>query len=236
MCVVLTFYFTNLKADYASAVYRSYINNNMTQWRKVIDEMSEVKGKSNEFLMELINYQYGYIAWCIGEGDRELAEKYLSEAENNLQEIENKSVKLSLVYSYKSAFYAYRIGLNRLRAPFLGPRTVKFAQMAIEHDKENPYGYIQYGNSQFYMPAVFGGSKKVALQYFKTAEKLMESDQEKIKENWNYLNLLAFIAITYTEINDYAMAKAYYDKILKIEPDFLWVKDELYPALLNKIK
>jgi tetratricopeptide (TPR) repeat protein len=108
--------------------------------------------------------------------------------------------------------------------------------MAIEHDKENPYGYIQYGNSQFYMPAVFGGSKKVALQYFKTAEKLMESDQEKIKENWNYLNLLAFIAITYTEINDYAMAKAYYDKILKIEPDFLWVKDELYPALLNKTK
>jgi hypothetical protein len=88
MCVVLTFYFTNLKADYASAVYRSYINNNMTQWRKVIDEMSEVKGKSNEFLMELINYQYGYIAWCIGEGYRELAEKYLSEAENNLQEIE----------------------------------------------------------------------------------------------------------------------------------------------------
>jgi len=31
-------------------------------------------------------------------------------------------------------------------------------------------------------------------------------------------------------------AKKYYEKILKIEPEFLWVKNELYPQLLKKIK
>lgn len=232
-CILLIFCFSDLKGDYKSAIYDSYIGNNMVKWRAVIDEMNEERNKSNEFILELINYQYGYIAWCIGEGHHEMGEKYLSIAENNLEYLENISFKLSLVYSYRSAFYGYRIGLNRLRAPFLGPRSVKYAKMAIELDPQNPYGYIQYGNSQFYMPAIFGGSKTLALEYFEKAEKLMEADKEKIKEDWNYLNLLAFIGRVYTETGDFNMAKAYYDKILKIEPSFLWVKNELYPELLK---
>jgi hypothetical protein len=32
------------------------------------------------------------------------------------------------------------------------------------------------------------------------------------------------------------MAKEYYEIILKKEPDFIWVKDELYPDLLIKIE
>ena len=236
VCVILTFWFTGVKGDYQSAVYRSYINDDMVHWRRVIDEMNAEKNKSNEFLMELINYQYGYIAWSIGEGRHDLAEKYLSLAENNLEDLENKSFRLSHVYSYKSALYGFRIGLSRLRAPFLGPKSVKFANMAIELDQQNPYGYIQYGNTQFYMPAVFGGSKRVALQYFKKAEDLMESDEEKIEEDWNYLNLLTMIAKAYTELDDHTMAKTYYEKILNIEPGFLWVKNELYPELLNKTK
>jgi tetratricopeptide (TPR) repeat protein len=234
VCILLIICFTDIQANYKSAIYESYIGNNMVQWKAVIDEMNAVRNKSNEFLLELINYQYGYIAWCIGEGHHEMGEKYLSLAEDNLEYLENRSYKLSLVYSYKSAFNGYKIGLNRLRAPFLGPRSVKYAKMAIESDPKNPYGYIQYGNSQFYMPPIFGGSKTLALEYFTKAEKLMQADKEKIKEDWNYLNLLAFIGKAYTGTGDYKLAKAYYDKILEIEPNFLWVKNELYPELLNK--
>jgi tetratricopeptide (TPR) repeat protein len=236
ICVVLAFAFTGLKGDYQSAVYRSYINGNMDQWKKVIDEMNAEKNRNDEFLLELVNYQYGFIAWCIGEGKHDLAEKYLSLAEENLEYLENKSFKLSHVYSYKSAFYGFRIGLSRLRAPFLGPRSVRLARMAMEVDPQNPNGYIQYGNAQYFMPAMFGGSKSVALQYYTKAEVLMESDTKKSNEDWNYLNLLSMIAKSYTELEDYAMAKTYFEKILKIEPGFLWVKNELYPKLLNKIK
>jgi tetratricopeptide (TPR) repeat protein len=234
--ILLIFCITDINADYKSAIYDSYIGNNMVQWRAVIDKMNAERNKSNEFILELINYQYGYIAWCIGEGHHETGEKYLTLAENNLDYLENRSFKLSLVYSYRSALNGYKIGLNRLKAPFLGPRSVKYAKMAMELDPQNPYGYIQYGNSQFYMPAIFGGSKTLALEYFKKAEKLMEANKEKIKKDWNYLNLLAFIGKAYTETGDYYMAKEYYEKVLKIEPGFLWVKNELYPELLNKAK
>jgi tetratricopeptide (TPR) repeat protein len=233
VCILSIICFSSLKGEYRSLVYRSFITSNMDLWKTVIDEMSGEKHKTNDFMLELINYQYGYIAWCIGEGHHRLAEEYLKKAETILQVLEERAYRLSHVYSYKSAFYAYRIGLNRLKAPFLGPRTVRYANMAIELDPKNPYGYIQYGNALFYMPAVFGGSKAAALEYFIKAEVLMEPNKEK---NWNYLNLLTFIAINYTELDDFEMAKAYYEMILTIEPDFSWVKDELYPAFLKKIE
>ena len=64
----------------------------------------------------------------------------------------------------------------------------------------------------------------------------MERNPKETIEDWNYLSLLSMIAKTYTELKDFNQAKSYYEKILKIEPDFLWVKNELYPDLLKKIK
>lgn len=234
--IILIFCFTGSKASYKSDIYNAYISNNMTKWVNVIDEMHLKKNKSNEFLMELVNYQYGYIAWCIGVEKDDLAKKYLGLAEKNLEILEKANYKLSLVNSYKSAFYGYKIGLNKVKAPFYGPKSVEFAELAMKQDKNNPFGFIQYGNAQYFMPAVFGGSKTLALEYFKKAEKLMELASYERKEDWNYLNLLTLIGQAYTETNNLELAKAYYEKILKIEPNYSWVKTELYPQLLKKIK
>jgi hypothetical protein len=227
---------SGLQASNKMDIYQAYIINDMKAWEKKIVEMNLQNGKSNEFIMELVNYQYGYIAWCIGNDKDDAAEKYLDLAEKNLSILEKAVYKLSLVNSYKSAFYGYRIGLNKFRAPFIGPKSVECAKLAIKLDDKNPYGYIQYGNSQYYMPTVFGGSKSVALEYYQKAEKLMELDENQIKNDWNYLSLLSIIAQAHTALKDYGSAKYYYDKILKIEPNFLWVKNELYPQLIKKMK
>jgi len=101
---------------------------------------------------------------------------------------------------------------------------------------QNPMGYIQYGNSQFYMPPIFGGSKKEAVEHFIKAEKLMEKDKSKTENDWNYLSLLALIGQSYFAMEDYTNAKIYYDKALTVEPNFLWVKKELLPQLMGKMK
>jgi tetratricopeptide (TPR) repeat protein len=121
-----------------------------------------------------------------------------------------------------------------MKAPFLGPKSIKHSKLAMEQNPENPMGYIQYGNSQFYMPPVFGGSKQEAINHFKKAELLMENGN--IKNDWNYLSLLALIGQSYSALNDYKNAKMYYEKALKTEPNFLWVKKELMPELLKKMK
>ena len=84
------------------------------------------------------------------------------------------------------------------------------------------------------MPAIFGGSKNVALEYFQKAEQLMEMNNKILMQDWNYLSLLSMIALTYEELKQFGEAKKYYEKILKTEPGFQWVKNVLYPAIIKK--
>jgi tetratricopeptide (TPR) repeat protein len=198
--------------------------------------MHGVKQKSTDYILELVNYQYGYIAWCVGNQKPDEAKKYLAQAENYLSILEKYPKNLSMVNAYKSAFYGYRMGLNKLLAPSLGRKSVDCANLSIEQDKENPYGYIQLGNIQFYMPPIFGGSKKEALGYYLKAMKIMEKNASGISENWNYLNLLTSIAQSYYYLGDYMTSKYYLDKMLKIEPGFKYVNNELYPQVINKMK
>jgi tetratricopeptide (TPR) repeat protein len=228
--------FLDVRATYKSDIYNAYISNNMDKWKTTIDAMNRQQNRSNEFVLELLNYQYGYIGWCIGNKKNKLAEEFIELGQKSIQMLEKNNYKISMVNSYKSAFYGFRIGLNKLQAPFIGPKSVECSKLAMKQDDKNPYGYIQFGNSEYYMPAMFGGSKKVALEYYEKALKLMEANSAQAKEDWNYLSLLTIIAEAYTELENYKSAKSIYEKILKIEPNFLWVKNGLYPSLLKKIK
>ena len=226
----------SLKAGNKSDIYSAYIGNDMARWKTTINQMNSVEPKSNDFLLELVNYQYGYIAWCIGNNKADDARKYLKLAEANLQKLSSELSNTSMVNAYKAAFYGYKIGLNKLSAPFNGPKSMNCAKIAMESDKENPFAYVQYANIQFYMPEMFGGSKKEALEYFAKAQELMERNRDNLKGNWNYLSLLIVIAESYAYINDYKSSLNYMDMILKIEPDFSYVKDELYPQVMKKYK
>jgi len=234
--MLMVFLSANARAGYKSEIYAAYVNNNMANWKNIIDKMHLVKPKSTDYVLELVNYQYGYIAWCVGNHKNDEAKKYLAQAENYLSILEKNPKNLSLVNAYKSAFYGYKIGLNKLMAATFGRRSVDCANLAIKQDEENPYGYIQLGNIQFYMPPIFGGSKKEALGYYLKAMKIMEKDAANISENWNYLNLLTSIAQSYYYLGDYVTSKYYLDKMLKIEPGFKYVNNELYPQVINKMK
>lgn len=234
--LLMFFSYSTVTASYKSDVYKAYIGNDMMLWKKVIDEMHQQEVKSNDFRIELINYLYGYIGWCIGNKKSELAEQYILLGELNISILEKSGYNPSLVNSYKSAFYGYQIGLNIFKAPFIGPKSIDCAKLSIEQDDKNPYGYIQIAHSQYYMPAAFGGSKSEALKYYIKAEQIMEKNEQHIKGDWNYLSLLSMIGKAYTELFDYKNAQEYYQKTLRVEPNFLWVKNELYPELLEKIK
>ncbi len=236
--IIAILVFTVVSSGWASSfknkIYDAYISNNMPKWKTTIDEMENSKRIDTDFLMELVNFQYGYIAYCIGVDKMDEADKYLELAEENLEKLGKTGGESSIISAYKSAFYGYEIGINKLKAPFIGPKNIKYSMLSMKQNPQNPMGYIQYGNSQFYMPPVFGGSKKEAVEHFKIAEKLMEKDKTQLENDWNYLSLLALIGQSYFEMEDYENAKFYYQKALQVEPNFLWVKKDLLPQLLRK--
>ena len=234
--ILLIFSWVGAEASYKTEIYQAYISNNMKQWKSVMDKMNRETNRNNDFLLELINYQYGYIGWCVANKQNKQAKEVLALAEKNIEILEKSNYKPSMLNAYNSAFYGYKIGLNKLLAPFIGPKSVDSANKAIQLDENNPHGYIQTGNSEFFRPPAFGGSKSVALENYKKAEALMERKPEMIKNDWNYLSLLALIVMSHRELKQYEQARFYCEKALKTEPGFLWVKLDLYPEIKNLIK
>lgn len=236
--ILILLFITSLqvKADYKSEIYSAYINNRMYQWKSIIDRMNSLPVKSDELLLELVDYQYGYIGYCLGFEKKEEARTYLNSAQKNLNILENNKDYLSVINAYKSAFYGFRIGLNPITAPVNGLKSIDCAKNAIKLDPGHYLGYVQQGNIQFYMPSTFGGSKKEALQHYLKARELLEKEPGFITGNWNYLSLLVVIGQTYTYLKDYSSAQKVYEFILRTEPGFTYIRDDLYPKLLKQMQ
>jgi tetratricopeptide (TPR) repeat protein len=208
----------------------------MVLWKDVIDRMDAIKGKSIEILLELVNYQYGYIAYCIGYNKKDEAGEYLDLAQKNIKLLEEKNYDPSTINAYTSAFYSFRVGLNSIIAPVIGIKSIESAWRAVELDSENYFGHVQLGNIEFYMPSAFGGSKKEALIHYLKAKELLERNPEDTVMNWNYLSLLLAIGQSHYYLHDYASARKVYEMILELEPGFLYVRNELLPEVMKKIE
>lgn len=225
-----------LKGNFRTEIYSAYISDKMDLWKNVIERMDTVQDKSNEFLLELVNYQYGYIGYCIRFEKKEEAKIILGFAQKNIEILEKQKYNLPIINSYKSAFYGFRISLNPISAPFLKQKCIDCAEIAIKIDPESYLGYMQFGNIKFNMPSAFGGSKEEALEYYLKAKELIEKNPESLSGDWNYMNLLITIGQTYTSLEDYASARKTYREILGLEPGFIYVKDDLYPKVLIQLE
>ena len=228
--------FLQLTGQFRSEVYKAYIYDHMEQWKSAIDRMEATMVKNDEFLQELVNYQYGYIGYCIEFKKTEAAKKYYNQANENVEKLEKSGYSISTVNSYKSALYGIRISFNKFSAPFNGPKSLDYAETALKQDSSNYLANIQYGNALANMPEAFGGSKSEALKYYLRAKQIFERNPALISQNWNYMNLMILIARTYSNLKDYSSAKSVYENILAREPCFIYVKNELYPKLLEEMK
>lgn len=217
-----------------STIYNCYINSQMPVWKSCIDRLDSQVVHDKGLLPELINYQYGYIGWCLENNQKEQAITYLKRAGENVENLDEMQMDPALVNAYKAAFLGFHIAINKFSAPLLGPKSAEFARQAVLLNPTEPFGYIQSGNVQLHTPALLGGSKKEALAQFLKAKSLMEKKPDEVQGDWNYLYLLTQIAKTYESLREVAKAKLMYEEILRIEPGFKLIRDDLYPKLINK--
>lgn len=220
-------------------IYDAYINGDMKTWRRVMLEFAETRPQTTEQKLELVSYYYGYTAWYIGNEKGKQALNYIAAAEQILDDIfSHQGVDAKIIataHAYQGAFIGYKIGLSPLKAPFFGPKSIKHTKCAFELDPDNIQAYIDFGNSLFYRPAILGGDKSSAIIHYKRAVLLFEA-QKEFDGDWRYLNLLSTLGQALEEVEQYDEALDIYEKILRIEPDFIWVRDELLPALRMKIQ
>ena len=224
------------ESPYRKVIYNSFVNRQMYKWEAVLRTMDAVNEPTSiEQKLEHIDYYYGYIAHLIGKKQFNEADEELIKANRLVDNLIKISPKNATAYAYKGAFIGLKIATNRLKSVYLKPESNAYINKALELDPQNSQAHIDKGNMLFYAPRIIGGDKKNALNYYLRAMQLIEKNKDT-NQNWRYLNLLTIIGIAYEKIDMLAEAKLAYEKALRKEPNYKWVKDDLYPNLLAKIK
>lgn len=224
------------RGQYRDIIYQAYIGDDMTPWKEAIDEMESSSNKEDAFRMELLNYEYGYIGYCLGIDNYSQAKKYIGKAEIHMDILEEKGYDLSSLYAYRSAFVGFQIGLKPYKAPFLGPNSVKMAEKAVTINPQNYLGHLQLANILYWTPPLFGGSKTEAVEKYILTLNYYRNSNPHQTGDWNYLSLYIAIINACIETERYQEAEKYCLEALEAEPDFSWIKNDLYPQILNNQK
>ena len=103
--LLIAFGYTSAASTEQTAIYNAYTSSNMTLWKKTMDSMHDQAAKTNEKELELLNYEYGYIGWSIGNKKTAEARKYIDRGQQRIDKLMQKNYKVSMLHAYKSAFY-----------------------------------------------------------------------------------------------------------------------------------
>lgn len=221
----------------SNKVYQCYVQRDMATWKNIIDSIESMPALSEKQHAEVLNFEYGYVAWRLSKDyqDKKEAAYYLEKAYNHLHALPQSAAYTSLIAAYEGAFVGYQIAISPIKAPFIGMKSLRYVKEAVAADSANYFAHIQYGNVLYYMPAMFGGSRSEAIKHYNTAKKLMVAQGAR-KNNWLYMNLLLTLADAYKKSNDWQGVKACYDEALQLQPHYPYITEKLYPTLQKNLE
>ena len=222
--------------EYKAGIYQAYLQDRMDNWKVVMDQMEQEYQRTSEpdLLFDLLVAEYGYTGWLVSGKEKKEAEEHIKKAEMYMTLLREQGLDDARVYALAGAFYGYKILLDLLKAPSLGKLSKEANAKAMELNPEEPQVWLEKANIEFYWPAIFGKSKRKAVLSYEKAVELFESSPERTRENWVYLNCLAGLGIACESTKNYSEAEKVYKKLLKLEPSFEWVKEDLYPQFMEK--
>jgi tetratricopeptide (TPR) repeat protein len=226
--------FSNNLANSKEKLYVAYISGNNELWISVMNDLSEFyKASDNIFeLFELAKSQYGYMGVLIDRSEFDLARKILPETEKNIQELLKYNPNWADAHGLKAGIYGFKIILFPTQVIFNGPKGKNYLEKASSYNEISASILVEMANYKYHTPALLGGDINEAIKYYEYAIRLFELTDQK-KHNWQYINTMVWLAISYDKKGENVKAAKLLSKILKLEPDFNWVKNDLYPKIIR---
>ncbi len=205
---------------------QAYFAEDLEVWRTAIDQIDDT---DTTMLRQMANYEYGYIGFCLARERFDEAKRRITTMRNHLNTLEKGGYEAAMLNLYRSALCAFELSMNRWKFATLGVESVRLANLAYEQAPDNPFVLSLKGNTEFYRPALVGGSKKRAIALYERAVALYE--QQQLTDHWNYYATLLALAQSYEKTDNREKAKTVCRKLLAAAPNFEYVRDKYYPSL-----
>lgn len=218
-----------------SRIYHSYASNEYAGWLEGINDLQQISRNSpgTAILLDLCIAKYGLVGYYLSLNSKKEAEALLEETLTLALNLEKSEPGLAEVHAVLGGLYGLKIALSPAKAVYLGMRSTRYLEKAIELNPNSPIAWIEMANSKFHAPPLFGGSMDLAAGYFAKAIALYDKVPANKKQGWHYLHALAWLGQAYEKNKQPSKAKAVYLKALSFEPQFTWVRDKLLPSLDN---
>ena len=199
----------------------AYLHNDMSVWKAYVDSMSNIQGPISS---HTFTYEYGYCGALMAE-DKEAARPYVKQFKEHIESAKSGLPK-GHYEMYMSAVYVFEL---RLHESFHPAKGMSLAKDAVKLAPNDPLVLSYYGTCLFYAPRPFG-SKREAQQWFESAEQQFRD--AKWYNCWFRPATLMYIAQCYEKqgYTDEAIRAA--QELLKIYPDYEYIKYDYLPALI----
>ncbi|MGC3943682.1 MAG: tetratricopeptide repeat protein [Chryseolinea sp.] len=227
-------------AESNPAAYQAYLSRSATDaqqaWATLVSSAeNELKTSANDDAkFKLALAQYGLLNSTMRSKDETTFKKYVNGAITNLESIKAKHEGEAM--AMLAAVYGLQMAYDQSKGMALGPRSSSLLSKAKKTDPSSPLVWRLYANSMLHTPEAYGGDVVEAISSYEKSISLYEASPEKTKNNWMYIDTMAFLGQAYVRNNESSKAVTTYEKALAIEPSFGWIKYNLLPAAQSKAK
>lgn len=215
-----------------SVLFAAFLRSDMKTWDKYLHAVSFDKASLSE-KKRYLNYEYGYVATALDEKAPD-AEQHLLDFGKHIDALE-PSLPKATIMTYRSSYAAYEALANKWVFISKGLESFNLIKEAYEVDPKNLLVLTLKGNVDFYAPKSFGGDKKRALGYFRTARAMYEQKGDTIN-NWNYVSCRLCIIQCEDKLGNTDVAIKEAQALLKKYPNYVFLRDEQLPQMLKKKK
>jgi tetratricopeptide (TPR) repeat protein len=235
LSLLFSFNALNAQDELNKLLYRAYLVNNSstqaelkqaeTEYRAIVK--ADPKNTDKRYTLGLI--QWSLLNASMRTQDETLFDEYYDPLIDNLDELLVINSKHAEALALQSSAYGLKISYSPMQGMFLGPKSSGIIEKAKKLNPNAALVWKIYAGSKLFTPEMWGGDVKEAIKAFETAVKLYESKPELLKDNWQYLDALAFLGQAYVKDEQAKKAIGIYEKALQVEPEFNYVKKSLLP-------
>jgi tetratricopeptide (TPR) repeat protein len=156
----------------------------------------------------------------------------LLERADEILERAARAANIPETHALRSGVLGMMIGTSPIKGMTLGPRSGAQMERALELGPDNPRVWLMRGIGAINTPAMFGGGLDKAEEYIVKSIALFSNDTPRPPAPaWGVSESHTWLGQVYAKQGKKDAARAEYQRALAIEPNDMWTKMVLLPAL-----